>query len=166
MPPQEKAAAFRPDQEFLRLPVDSILTWVTCPLRSTDITPLPRYYEAVRPWSERRYYRPRGSSICAFSLCITDPVLKFRTKAQIRVMPPIRRTPHWPVSRSLPCCSQDRVEILVLVSSKPFRRFISGSFVGIELERARCRRGVTSLTLSVARWVHIPVMTTFPEAPR
>jgi hypothetical protein len=47
-----------------------------------------------------------------------------------------------------------------------FRRFVSGSFVGIELERASCRRGVTSLTLSVARWVHIPVMTTFPEAPR
>ena len=47
-----------------------------------------------------------------------------------------------------------------------FRYVIRGSFVGIELERASCRRGVTSLTLSVARWVHIPVMTTFPEAPR
>ena len=30
-----------PRQEFLRFPVDSILTWVTCPLRSTGITPLP-----------------------------------------------------------------------------------------------------------------------------
>jgi hypothetical protein len=38
-----------PRQEFLRFPVDSILTWVTCPLRSTGITPLPHYYEAVRP---------------------------------------------------------------------------------------------------------------------
>jgi hypothetical protein len=28
------------------------------------------------------------------SLSITDPVLTFRTKAQIRVMPPIHRTPH------------------------------------------------------------------------
>jgi hypothetical protein len=45
----EKAAAFRQVTEFLRLPVDSILTWVTCSLRSTDITPLPRYYGAVRP---------------------------------------------------------------------------------------------------------------------
>jgi hypothetical protein len=44
-----KAAAFRQVTEFLRLPVDSILTWVTCSLRSTDITPLPRYYGAVRP---------------------------------------------------------------------------------------------------------------------
>jgi hypothetical protein len=46
---QKKTAAFRQDKEFLRFPVDSILTWVTCPLRSTGITPLPRYYEAVRP---------------------------------------------------------------------------------------------------------------------
>ena len=45
-----KPAGFRQHEEFLRLPVDSILTWVTCSLRSTDITPLPRYYEAVRPW--------------------------------------------------------------------------------------------------------------------
>src|SRR6516225_6187787 len=28
------------------------------------------------------------------SLSITDPVLTFRTKAQMRVMPPIHRTPH------------------------------------------------------------------------
>ena len=90
----KKAAAFHQDKEFLRLPVDSILTWVTCPLRSTGITPLLGYYEAVRPWSVHRYFRPRGSSTCAFSFSITDPVLKFRTKAQIRVMPPIRRTPH------------------------------------------------------------------------
>jgi hypothetical protein len=37
--------------------------------------------------------------------------------------------------------------------------------VGIELGRASGRRRVTSLALSVARWVHISVMTTFPEAP-
>jgi hypothetical protein len=38
--------------------------------------------------------------------------------------------------------------------------------VGIELGRASCRRRVTSLALSVAGWVHISTMTTFPEAPR
>ena len=90
----EKAAAFHQDKEFLRLPVDSILTWVTCSLCSTGITPFHRSYEAVRPWSVHRYFRPRGSSTCAFSLRITDPVLKFRTKARIRVMPPVHRTPH------------------------------------------------------------------------
>ena len=36
--------------EFLRLPVDSsIPARVTCPLRSTGITPLHHYYGAVRP---------------------------------------------------------------------------------------------------------------------
>src|SRR6516164_9805938 len=29
--PKRKPAGFRQDKEFLRLPVDSILTWVTCP---------------------------------------------------------------------------------------------------------------------------------------
>jgi len=58
----KKAAAFRQDSEFLRLPVDSILTWMTCSLRSADITPLPRYYEAVRPWPVHRYFRPCGFS--------------------------------------------------------------------------------------------------------
>ena len=90
---QKKAAAFHQDTEFLRVPVDSVLTWVTCPLRSTGITPLPGYYGAVRPWPMHQYFWPRGFSTCAFSLCITDPVLKFRTKARIRVMPPIHRTP-------------------------------------------------------------------------
>ena len=37
--------------------------------------------------------------------------------------------------------------------------------VGIELGRVSCRRRVTSLALSVARWVHISAMTTVPEAP-
>jgi len=90
----KKAAAFRRDKGLLRFPVDPIPAGVTCPLRSTGITPLPRYYEAVRPWPVHRYFRPRGSSTCAFSLFITDPVLKFRTKAQIRVMPPTHRTPN------------------------------------------------------------------------
>src|SRR5262252_2035810 len=64
----KKAAAFHQDKEFLRFPVDSILMWVTCPLRSTGITPLLRYYGAVRPWPVPRYIRPRGSSTCAFPL--------------------------------------------------------------------------------------------------
>jgi len=39
-----KPTGFRQDKKFLRFPVDSTLTWVTCSLRSTDITPLLRYY--------------------------------------------------------------------------------------------------------------------------
>jgi len=90
--PPEKAAAFRQTKEFLRCPVDSSTTWVTCLLRSTRVTSLPRYYEAVRPWPALRYFRPRGASTCAFSLPIASPVLKFRPKANVRVMPPIH--PH------------------------------------------------------------------------
>src|SRR5271165_461658 len=41
--------------------------------------------------------------------------------------------PAWPVSRSLPCLSQDTGETLVSVSSKSFRRFLSGSFALISL---------------------------------
>src|SRR5881392_2983828 len=33
---------------------------VTCPLRSAGITPLHRYYGAVRPWPAHRYFQPRG----------------------------------------------------------------------------------------------------------
>jgi hypothetical protein len=36
-------------------------TWIACPLRSTDITPLQRYYQAVRPSASHPYARPRGS---------------------------------------------------------------------------------------------------------
>ena len=95
----KKAAAFHQDKEFLRFPVDSIQMWVTRLLRSTGVTPLLRYYEAVRPWLVHRYFRPHGASTCAFSLPITGPVLKFHTKARIRVTPPMHRNPARPVSR-------------------------------------------------------------------
>jgi|SRR5580704_11229602 hypothetical protein len=45
----KKVAAFRQDQGLIRFPVDPISAGVTCPLRSTGITPFHRYYEAVRP---------------------------------------------------------------------------------------------------------------------
>ena len=67
---------------------------VTHSLRSTRITPFHRYYGVVRPCSAHRYCRPRGASAWAFSLSITDQVLKFRTKARMRVTPPVHRTSH------------------------------------------------------------------------
>src|SRR5688572_23593482 len=50
---------------------------VTRPLRSTGITPLHHYYGAVRTWPAPRYFRPRGTTTCAFSLPIADQGLKF-----------------------------------------------------------------------------------------
>src|SRR5260370_4145897 len=40
---------------------------MTHPLRSTGITPLQHYYEAVRPSPAHQYFRPRGwSRLCGF----------------------------------------------------------------------------------------------------
>jgi putative transposase len=78
---------------LLLLPVSSLPTSVTCPLRSTGITPLPRYYGAVRPCPPHRCFRPRRFAACTFSLGIAGQVLKFRTRVRTRVMPPIHRAP-------------------------------------------------------------------------
>jgi DNA invertase Pin-like site-specific DNA recombinase len=88
-----KAAASRRELELLLLPVGSLPTSVTCPLCSTGITPLPRYYGAVRPCPPHRYFRPCRFAACTFSLGIAGQVLKFRTRARMRVMPPIHRAP-------------------------------------------------------------------------
>jgi hypothetical protein len=48
-------------------PVGPRSTAVTHPLCSTGITPLQRYYEAVRPSPAHRYFQPRGwSRLCFF----------------------------------------------------------------------------------------------------
>ena len=41
---------------------------MTRPLRSAGITPLQRYYGAVRAWTAHRYFRPRGSPLVPFPL--------------------------------------------------------------------------------------------------
>src|SRR5260370_9072830 len=54
---------------------------MTCPLRSTGITPLHHYYGAVRPYPAHRYFWPRGcshlnlslASPCRFSRSIQEP---------------------------------------------------------------------------------------------
>jgi len=61
---------------FFPLPVDrneSIMNRMTRPLRSTGVTQLHRYYEAVCPWCEHRYFRSHGLSTCTFSLAISRP---------------------------------------------------------------------------------------------
>jgi hypothetical protein len=47
------------------------------------------------------------------------------------------------------------------------RQRIAGQIriVGIEIRRANFRCEVTSLALSIARWVHSSTMAAFPEAP-
>src|SRR6202023_670225 len=65
--PRTKAARLPLNIGFLPLPVDPISKAMTHPLRSTGITPLQHYYEAVRPSPAHRYFRPRGwSRLCLF----------------------------------------------------------------------------------------------------
>jgi len=50
-------------------PVGPRSTTMTHPLRSMGITPLHRYYEAVRPSPAHRYFQPHGwSRLCFFPL--------------------------------------------------------------------------------------------------
>jgi hypothetical protein len=65
-----KAAAFRQDRfgsSCFQL-TRPIKTRLACPLCSTGIIPLPRYYGTVRLCPADQYFRPRGASACAFSL--------------------------------------------------------------------------------------------------
>jgi len=84
------------DRRVLPLPVDrneSIMNRMTRPLRSTGVTQLHRYYEAVCPWCEHRYFRSHGLSTCTFSLPSRAQVPTFRTGARIKVMPLVHRLP-------------------------------------------------------------------------
>src|SRR5262249_604049 len=122
-----KPTGFRQDSEVLRLLVDSILTWVTCSLRSTDITPLPRYYEAVRPWSVHRYFRPCGFSTLGLIPQHHRPGSQVPYESLDKSHPASTPVPAWPVSRYLPCCFRDIGKTPVLgISSfcRCFRRFI------------------------------------------
>jgi hypothetical protein len=96
----------------------SIPTRVTRPLRSTRITPSHRYYGAVRPCSAHRYCRPRGASAWAFSLSITDQVSQVPYESPDEIHASYTPDIAWPVSRSLPCCSRNKRDIPVLMSSE------------------------------------------------
>src|SRR5271169_5402952 len=66
---------------------------MTHPLRSTGITPLHSYYEAVRPSPAHRYFQPRGWSRLCFSLGIAGQVLTFRPRARLSFAPSTCRMP-------------------------------------------------------------------------
>jgi hypothetical protein len=54
---------------------------------------------------------------------------------------------------------------LALWASRRRQKLLELLDVGIELGRASFRRRVTTLALSVARWVYNSAMTTFSEVP-
>jgi hypothetical protein len=62
-------------------PVGPSSTAMTCPLRSTGITPLHHYYEAVRPSQRSGTFGLAVGAACAFSLGIAGQVLTFCSRA-------------------------------------------------------------------------------------
>src|SRR5262245_35389031 len=81
-------------------------TCLSCPLRSMGITPLLHYYGTIRPCSLPQYFRPHGTSACAFSLTIIEQVLKFRSRALDQVHAVLMPETIWAVSRFPPDSSR------------------------------------------------------------
>jgi hypothetical protein len=109
---------------------------MACSLRSTGITPLLSYYEAVRPSPAHRYFGLAVGAACAFSLTIAGQVLTFHTKASFA--PPTRRMPLGQSQDILRARPGRRVTPRFRHRLIRFRRFCSGSLALASLDRA-CR---------------------------
>jgi hypothetical protein len=99
----------------------SIMTRMTRPLRSTGITPLHRYYGAVRPWLAHRYFRPRGANRLRLFPCHRQPGSQVPYESLDQIHAPCTPDIAGSVSRFLPCCSQSWEATLVLMPSMVFR---------------------------------------------
>ena len=128
-----KAAASRRELELLLLPVGSLPTSVTCPLRSTGITPLPRYYGAVRP------YPPQSVLSASQFRCLYLFPWHRRTGSQVPYESPneshasYTQGTAWPVGRFPPHSSWSSGATPVLMPSKAFRCVTRGSLPLISL---------------------------------
>jgi hypothetical protein len=111
---------------------------MACSLRSTGITPLLSYYEAVRPSPAHRYFGLAVGAACAFSLTIAGQVLTFHTKAWSSFAPPTRRMPLGQSQDILRARPGRRVTPRFRHRLIRFRRFCSGSLALASLDRP-CR---------------------------
>src|SRR3984957_18262949 len=119
-------------------PVGPSSTAMTCPLGSTGITPLHRYYEAVRPSPAHRYFGLAVGAACALSLGIAGHVLTFHTRARLSFAPPTCRMPLGQ-SQCIPQADPGRwVNPRFWHRLIRFRHFIDGSLALASLNRA-CR---------------------------
>ncbi len=107
-------------------------TWIACPLRSTDITPLHHYYQESVPQHRIRTLALVVPATCDFSVSIDTEVLMFQRlfQAQPTCMPDA--TPS--VSRSRRSSSHDLLTSVVLTSSDSFRHENGGSLAVLFLE--------------------------------
>src|SRR5271157_4287676 len=100
-------------------PVGPSSTAMTCPLHSTGITPLRRYYEAVRPSPAHRYFRPRGwSRLCLFPWH-RRPGSHVPYKSQIELRAAYMPDAAWAVSGHPPSRSRRQGQPPVLTSPNP-----------------------------------------------
>src|ERR1700688_3244642 len=79
-------------------PVGPRSTAMTHPLRSTGITPLHRYYEAVRPSPAHRYFRPRGWSRLRLFPWHRRPGSHVPSKSPVELRAAYMPDAAWPVS--------------------------------------------------------------------
>ena len=107
--------------------------WIACPLRSADVTPLQRYYQAVRPSASHPYARPRGfchSWLLRLHRCQGSHVpYAPLSQVQATFMPDAAPS----VSRYRRSLSHDLLTTMVSTSSHSFRHG-SGSLSFLSLE--------------------------------
>src|SRR5258708_12161491 len=92
---------------------------MTGPLRSAGITPLQRYYEAVRPSPAHRYFRPRGWSRLRLFPSHRRPGSHVPYKSQIELRAAYMPDAAWAVSVHLPSLSREKGQPPVLTSPNP-----------------------------------------------
>jgi len=108
-------------------PVGPCSTAMTHPLRSTGITPLHNYYEAVRPSPAHRYFWPRGWSRLRLFPWHRRPGSHVPYKSLIELRAVYMPDAAWAVSVHPPSLSREKGQPPVLTSSNRFstlhRRF-------------------------------------------
>src|SRR5216683_6789811 len=100
-------------------PVGPCSTTMTCLLGSAGITPLQRYYEAVRPSPAHRYFRPRGWSRLHLFPWHRRPGSHVPYKSQIELRAAYMPDAAWAVSVHLPSLSREKGQPPVLTSPNP-----------------------------------------------
>ena len=90
------------------------------PLRFTGITPLHRYYRAVRPSPAHRYFQPRGCSRSRFFPWHRRPGSHVPYKSQIELRAAYMPDAAWAVSVHPPSLSRKMGQPPVLTSSNRF----------------------------------------------
>ena len=114
---RERPAPFVQIYGFLLLPVDPIRIWMTHPLRSTPITGASTLLRGGPPLIAASVFLPRGFCrlrIFPFHLRSSSQVPYERLNESRASYTPDTA---WPVSKLLPCSSQNREKTLVSMSS-------------------------------------------------